>query len=380
MLLPFAIAQLPQVEQPPRLRTILPNGATILVERVPGASRVWTRLILSARGAEDTPATHGLRHLLEHLVATGRDGRLDGRLEREGAFLTAETLRDASVFACDAPVSKLDLALGALGEMLRLRTLTTGDIAREAGILRQEGALLEPSARLSASAWRVAYGAQGLSPFGDLAAIRSATPAALSALHARLSAGPNLVIVIAGDVDLDKATAAAASIVRTAPKIQARFAVRSEGKGGRDAVDDVLGEARALPVPTYDEPRTAAALAAALAIASDLDDVFVTYTPSERPGLVLLGRSGESSGLTRRVEAANAAALWPRARRLAEAWLRRQTDDPGANATLRGLLLAQSADATPDRMRDAIATITYPQFVAAIAALKGPNAVTVVGS
>ena len=379
MLLPLALGQLPAMQEPPRLRTLLPNGATVLVERVPGASRVWTRLFLSARGAEDTLATHGMRHLLEHLVATGTDGTLDARLERVGAFLTAETLRDASAFACDAPASRLDLALGALGEMLRLRSLTAADVAREAGIIRQEGAVMEPSARLSAAAWRVAYGAQGLAPFGDLAAIRSATPAALVALHARLCAGPNLVIVVAGDVDLDRTTAAAAAVVRTAPKVEGRFAPRGEGKGGEGAID-TLGEARALPVPAYDEPRTAAALAAALTVASEGDDAFVTYTPSERPGLVLIGRSGESSGLGARMAAADPAALWPRARRLDEAWLRRQTADPGANATLRGLLLAQSADATPDRMREAIAAMTYPQFAAAVAAFKGPGAVRVIGS
>lgn len=379
MLLPFALAQLPQVEQPPRLRTILSNGATILVERVPGASRVWTRLILSSRGAEDKPATHGFRHLLEHLVATGRDGRIDGRLEREGAFLTAETLRDASIFSCDAPAAKLDLALGALGEMLRLRPLSAADLSREVGILRQEGALLDPSVRLSTAAWRVAYGTQGLSPFGDLSALRSATPEAISALHARLCAGPNLVVVIAGDVDLDRATAAAASLVRTAPKVDGAFAARDAAKGGATEVDEVLGEVRALPVPGYDEPRTVAALAAALSIGSDLDDAFVTYTPSIRPGLVVLGRSGESSGLAARVDAANAAALWPRARRLADAWLRRQTASPGTNATLRGLLLAQSIDATPDRMRDAIAAMSYAQFAEAVGAFKGAGSVRVTG-
>ena len=366
------------MEQPARLRTVLPNGATVLVERVPGASRVWTRLFLSARGAEDTPATHGFRHLLEHLVATGRDGRLDGRLEREGAFLNADTLRDVTAFGVDAPAAKLDLALGALGEMLQLRSLTPDDIAREVGIIRQEGALMEPSTRLSTAAWSSAYGVQGLSPFGDLAAMRAATPAAISALHARLCAGPNLVIVIAGDVDLDRATAAAASVVRAAPKTVGSWAVRPAGKGG-EAEATGLGEARALPVPAYDEPRTVAALAAALSIASEGDDMFVTYTPSVRPGMVMLGRSGESSGMGARIEGAQAPNLWPRARRLAEAWLRRQTGDPGLNASLRGLLLAQSADATPDRMREAIAAMTYPQFEAAVAALKGPGAVRVVG-
>jgi len=335
---------------------------------------------MSARGAEETPANHGQRHLLEHLVAVGRDGNLDQRLEREGAFLTAQTLRDATEFAVDAPVGKLDLALGALGEMLRLRPLTADDIAKEARIMRQEGALLEVPARLSAAAWEVSYGLRGLAPFGDLDAIRRATPASIAALHRRLCAGPNLVVVVAGDVDLDRATTAAAALVRTAPKEEGAFAKRAEGKGGRDDAAKGFGEARALAVPAYDEPRTVAVLAAALAIASDLDGAFVTYTPSIRPGLIVMGRVGEGSGLGAKVAVADAASLWNRGKLLVGQWLRRQTGDPASNASLRGLLLAQSGDASPDRMRTAIDGLTYAQFAAAVAEFKGPNAVAVVGS
>ena len=370
--------QLPEIERAPRLRTILPNGATVLVERVPNATRLYTRLFLSARGAEDTPATHGLRHLLEHLLATGRDGRLDERLEREGAFLGPQTLRDAVEFDCDAPSGKLDLALGALGEMLRLRPLTQEAIGREVGVVRQEGALQSPSARLSTAAWRVAYGDAALAPFGDPEAMRRTTPAAMAELHRRLCAGPNLVIVVAGDVDLDKATAAAASVVRAAPRLEARFSVRPEGKGG-EAEAEAYGEARALPVPAYDSPRTVAALAAALALASGVETAFVTYTPSGRPGLVIVGQTGENSGLGAKIDGANAASLWRRGRLLARLWLQRQTADPSANASLRGLLLAQSPDYSPNGMRETIDKLTFPQFEAALAALKGPGAIRVVG-
>lgn len=382
-MLPFlalALGQLPEIQQPPRLRTILPNGATVLVERVPGAKTVWARLFLSSRGEEDTPATHGWRHLLEHLVATGRDGRIDERLEREGAFLRAQTQRDAIEFGVDAPAGKLELALDALSEMLRLRPITSEEIAREAGIIAQEGALMEVPTRLSAAAWAVAYGPWGLAPFGDVEAVRRATPSALATLHRRLCSGPNLVLVVSGDVDLDKATAAASKIVRTAPKTDGRFASRPDGLGGRDSRATGYGEARALPVGAYDEPRTMAALAAALALGSEFDDAFVIYTPSGRPGLVVLGRVGENTGLDAMIDRRDPAALWERGRTLARLWLRRQEMDPGANASLRGLLLAQSADYTPDRMREALDRLTYRDFAAAVTGFQGPTSVKVVGS
>ena len=378
-LLAFLVGQLPDVPQPPRLRTILPNGATILVERAPGAKRIYARLLLSARGAEETPTTHGMRHLLEHLVATGRDGRIDERLEREGAVLRAQTFRDATEFAVDAPGGKLSLALGALGEMLGLRAITAEEIAREAGVMRQEAAVQEVPVRLSAAAWRVAYGDRGLDPAGSLDVIRTATPASVAALHRRLCVGSNLVMVVVGDVNLDKTTAAVAPFLRSAPRVETKWTARPLGKGGRDDDAKGFGEVRALPVPAYDEPRTAAALAAALALASNVDNAFVLYTPSGRPGMVVLGQTQENSGLVEKVDGADPAALWERGKPLARGWLKRQTGDPGANASLRGLLLAGSTGDTPDAMAAAIEGLTYEDFAKAVAAFKGPGAVSVTG-
>src|SRR5665213_4422706 len=87
-----------QVDQHPRLRTILPNGAAILVERVPGAKDLSVDLFAASRGTEESPISNGLRHLLEHLIAKGPNGDIDRRLETAGAFLSAETSRDTMCF------------------------------------------------------------------------------------------------------------------------------------------------------------------------------------------------------------------------------------------------------------------------------------------
>jgi len=66
-------------QQPPRLRTLLDNGAVVLVEPVPSAT-ISVQLFASSKYAPETAASHGYRHLLEHLIARG-DGTLDRRLE-----------------------------------------------------------------------------------------------------------------------------------------------------------------------------------------------------------------------------------------------------------------------------------------------------------
>src|SRR5690242_17678119 len=95
-MLPFlaalALAQTP--DEPPRLRTVLDNDAVILVEPMPKEPTISVQLFASAKYVPETEATHGFRHLLEHLVAHG-DGTIDPKLESQACFMDAETLRDA---------------------------------------------------------------------------------------------------------------------------------------------------------------------------------------------------------------------------------------------------------------------------------------------
>src|SRR5437763_1308721 len=82
--------------QPPRLRTVLPNQATILVEPVANAHMISLQLWASSRGVEERAETHGLRHLLEHILALGPKRDIDQRLESVGGSLRAKTFRDAT--------------------------------------------------------------------------------------------------------------------------------------------------------------------------------------------------------------------------------------------------------------------------------------------
>ena len=117
-----------QIDQPQRLRTILPSGGVILVERVPRSANVSLQLFAGTRGIE---ADRGQRHLLEHLVARGSKQDLDSRLEAEGAFLRPQTLRDAMVFEVLLPPGKLKLGLSALRDIVRARVFSKERIAKE---------------------------------------------------------------------------------------------------------------------------------------------------------------------------------------------------------------------------------------------------------
>jgi predicted Zn-dependent peptidase len=81
---------------PERIR--LSNGAEIIVERIPNAPLTDIEVWIRAGVANETPATSGVAHLLEHLIFKGTaslpPGALDTAFEQAGGILDATTERD----------------------------------------------------------------------------------------------------------------------------------------------------------------------------------------------------------------------------------------------------------------------------------------------
>lgn len=381
--LALALALIGGQVQPPRLRTILPNQATILVEPVANSRIVSIQLWASARGIEERSETHGLRHLLEHIIALGPRRDLDRRLEVVGGSIRARTYRDATQIEVDVPASQFDLGLNAIAEMLEPLQVTAEQVATEGKVIDQELGLMSDDALLSGAAWDQAYGDAALDPFGDLEVIRNATPADLEAIHRRQFAAQNLVIVISGPVDLDGATAKARGVIGKLPKLSPyQTRERPVGHGGQVNAS-AYGEARGAVVSGFSSMETMASLAAALAIASRLDDCYVTYTPSTQNGLVILGRIDSNQGLGSYVDSLDdgaMGAIYQRGKALASSWVQRQLRSPIQIGGLRGLLFSQDVGARPEMMLETIQQMTFGDFKQGVLALKGPKAVEVTGA
>ena len=361
----FGLASTPAQQNDPRLRMILPSGAIAFVESMPGAKYFCLQLFASSRGARDTAATHGWRHLLEHLLTKGPDKDLEARLEAQGIFLTAETHRDAMQFSFVGPPEKIDLAIAAVREILQPLRATEKDIEKEARILSQEIALAQLSKKLSRGLWIVSFGAEaGLDPVGTGEAISKATPQTLEFLRRRHFAPQNLVLSLAGPVDVDSSLKQLTAIL---PKEKGPFEPdTSFRKMGGPSVATIDGaQARGAPAAGWDEPETAAVLAAALALASEGDNRFVIYTPSTQPGLVILGSEEPNSGLgdwIQNLKAFEIDALFARSKLLAEGWVKRFLSPPEGCAFLRGFLYAQKSGAMPEAMLENIRKLSIEQF------------------
>jgi predicted Zn-dependent peptidase len=364
----FAIVALQAQYEPPRLQTQLPNRAIVLVERLPSASYVSVQLIVAARELRDAPGTHGLRHLTEHLWARGKDGRIDGELESVGCFLSAQTSREDMIFEISGPTQSLPKILPYFAGLLKGFRTTQERIAAECVTIGEEEALRDPTSLLISDAFQIATGGRQLDPFGDLQTMRNATPDLLLNRWKRMTRGENVAMVIAGNVDLDAATAMARPLLESLPltaPVHPHTKTISIEMPSVQSLRATAGVALASQTSGFRERSTAARIAAGLAMASLSPGSFFVYTPSNLESVIVIGSETRDSGFLKRCRSADPAEMFTRAKSLAKSWITQKLDDPRAAATMRGRLIAQSPALRPETLLENLRLVTAAELAEA---------------
>lgn len=382
-LLGLALLAMPAQQEAPRLRTLLANGATLHVERFAGAKVLSVQLFVSSRSAGERAETHGHRHLLEHLILKGQRGDLDRRLESQGVFFTGRTHRDAMQFEFTGKPEQLEVLLTGAQELIAEPKFTQAAIDRERSIMVEEFALVPDHQRLSRTAWDAGFGSAGLDPFGTEAAIATGTPASLLTLHQALFKPSQIVVLVAGDIDLKETTAKVRAIVEDLPTDdEPALPPKRTGHPARGVAEDAFGEVRAALASGIDKD-TAATLCAAYGLAAWIEGAYVTYTPSATGGLVLVGRTDANNALGSVIDElgeAEEAFLFSIGKELARGWIRGQLANPASSASLRGLLMAQAPHLRPETLLDAIDEVGWSDFRRGVPRFKRDQAVVAVGS
>lgn len=123
-------------------RTTLPNGLLVLTERMPQLRSVSMGVWLDSGSRDETPATNGISHFLEHMVFKGSTSRSAQQFAREvdaiGGNLDAYTSKENVCFSIKVLDSNVPLALDLLSDLVLHPTFTADDIAREQGVILEE--------------------------------------------------------------------------------------------------------------------------------------------------------------------------------------------------------------------------------------------------
>ncbi len=349
---------------------MLPNGASIHVERVDGAKSVSVQLIASLEGVTGAAATHGHRHLLEHLLAKGPGKTLDKLLEVRGMLLTATTTRDSMAFEVTGAPETLGVAIEAVGRLLKPLEVTQEEVDREGAILEEELALTPWTTRLSSAAWAAAFGEAGLDPLGSPEGVRSAKPEDLTAVQRAAFAPSQIAVAVAGPVDVDSTMTRVRALLSPMHGTKRPTTPERVGKRPAGAVraTGVEGEARGALIPGLGDPMALPTLAAGLALQSAIPESVLVYTPSARPGMAVLC-SPEVGALERIEELSEGekASLFETGRSLVKGWLRGNLASPSRSARMRGLMLLQAPGADIGEWLGQADRMTYAAFSSALA-------------
>jgi predicted Zn-dependent peptidase len=225
-------------------RTVLPNGLTVLSERMPGVRSVAFGAWVRAASLHEPRELMGVSHLLEHMVFKGTAKRsarqIALELEALGGSLDAYTSREHTVYQARVLDEHLDVAADVIGDFVFAPLLRKSDLELERKVVLEEIGMVDDTPDdlvfelHSEALWgRHPYGYSILGTRDTVSSLRTAD---LESLHRRAYHPGQLIVAASGNVDHDELLA---SLERTG------WAAREGGDASRLVVPAAVAEAPA---------------------------------------------------------------------------------------------------------------------------------------
>ena len=123
-------------------RKVLPNGLTVVVERLPHFPSVTAGVWVKRGSRQETAATNGASHFIEHLLFKGTPTRSYSEIyktfDRMGGVLDAFTSREIMGFYFRVQKAHCAEAFEVLSDMLAHPTFPEQELERERGVILEE--------------------------------------------------------------------------------------------------------------------------------------------------------------------------------------------------------------------------------------------------
>src|SRR5246127_5651199 len=123
-------------------RTVLPNGLTILTERMENVRSVAMGVWVRAGSRHEIAELNGISHFVEHMVFKGTETRTAQRIAREvdaiGGNLDAFTGKETICFNIKVLDEHVPVALEVLSDLVLNPTFASAEIDRERGVILEE--------------------------------------------------------------------------------------------------------------------------------------------------------------------------------------------------------------------------------------------------
>ena len=202
--------------QPPE-RRVLANGLVVLVREDHSAPVVAVVTHVRAGYFDEPDAIVGISHVLEHMYFKGTERRGVGEIAREtkaaGGYLNAGTIYDHTSYYTVLPSSALEQALDVQADALQHSAIDEAELRRELQVIIQEAQrkLDNPEAVAQEKLFEALFDVHRMRRWriGAEPVLAGFTRADVLRYYRALYHPANTIVVIAGDVEAERAFALA---------------------------------------------------------------------------------------------------------------------------------------------------------------------------
>lgn len=192
-------------------RTDLPNGLTVLSERVPGVRSVAFGAWIRAATVHERAEEMGVSHLLEHMVFKGTANRSAAEialsLETLGGSLDAYTEREHTAYQARVLDEHLETAADVIADLVFRPSLRSADLKLEHKVILEEISMVDdtPDDVIFDVVNRELFGEHphGFPILGTRDTVRALGVTQLKALHSRAYHPGRMVVAAAGNLTHD---------------------------------------------------------------------------------------------------------------------------------------------------------------------------------
>ncbi len=198
-----------QGDQPVYHKTILPNGARVVSERITSVRSISIGIWVETGSRDESEKNNGISHFIEHMVFKGTKRRsvreIARSLESVGGYLNAFTGKEHTCFYARVLDEYTELALDVLSDLVQHPRFPERELEKEKGVVIEElkNAEDDPDDIIHDYFDKAVFGnhALGRPVIGVEQNLRSFTRTDLMRyLHDRY-VPPNMVIAAAGNID-----------------------------------------------------------------------------------------------------------------------------------------------------------------------------------
>jgi zinc protease len=234
MLIPFILLfQAAQIVEPYTFRedqgqatkVILKNGLTLIVREQQAVPLVSITTYVKAGYFDEDDRISGISHVIEHMFFKGTSKRPVGEIARQtqalGGYLNASTYYDRTVYHTEVPAENMKQALEIQADALWNSVYDAGELKKEIEVVLQENnrKLDNPPAVASEKLYATAFQQHRMKRWriGTSEGLRALTRDDLVAYVKKYYRPSNIILSIAGQVDIEQTISEVVKLYGSAP-------------------------------------------------------------------------------------------------------------------------------------------------------------------